>query len=374
MPFTRATRPRCSWFCRERSKSPSYRRHRARRRRPPPGKVLRRSAARLWHAVSSSARAAEPSRVVRIPARHYYAAAEASPQLAQTVNALARERIGGLQGIAAEQRRPQVTMLGHRWDAVCLDLRRFLGRNQITFDWVTLDDPDLDTRWPAPLPSEANCPALRLTDGTTLLRPQTRQLAERLGLQTVAKRTRIRHDHRRRRAGGARRRGLRRLRGTAHAGRRARGARRPGRNLVADRELSRLPERHLRRRARQPGAAPGEAPGRGDPGDAQAGSHRSGRRARSCSMTAKSLRARTVIVATGVTWRRLAIDGFDRLVGKGIYYGAARSEAGVTQGLDVHLIGAGNSAGQAAMFFANQRNRSPWWFAATRSQRACRTT
>ena len=65
------------------------------------------------------------------------------------------------------------------------------------------------------------------------------------------------------------------------------------------------------------------------------------------------IRARTVILATGVTWRRLAIDGFDRLIGKGIYYGAARSEAGVTHGLDVHLIGAGNSAGQAALYFAN---------------------
>jgi thioredoxin reductase (NADPH) len=60
-----------------------------------------------------------------------------------------------------------------------------------------------------------------------------------------------------------------------------------------------------------------------------------------------------VILATGVAWRRLAIDGFDRLIGKGIYYGAARSEAGATHGLDVHLIGAGNSAGQAALFFAN---------------------
>jgi len=67
----------------------------------------------------------------------------------------------------------------------------------------------------------------------------------------------------------------------------------------------------------------------------------------------EELHGRTIIIATGVSWRRLDIDGFDRLVGKGIYYGAARSEAGVTQGLDVHLIGAGNSAGQAAMFFAN---------------------
>ena len=65
------------------------------------------------------------------------------------------------------------------------------------------------------------------------------------------------------------------------------------------------------------------------------------------------LQARTVIVASGVSWRRLNADGFDRLLGKGIFYGAARSEASIAQGLDVHLIGAGNSAGQAAMFFAN---------------------
>jgi hypothetical protein len=65
------------------------------------------------------------------------------------------------------------------------------------------------------------------------------------------------------------------------------------------------------------------------------------------------VRARTVILATGVTWRRLAVDGFDRLLGKGIYYGAARSEASATHGLDVYLVGAGNSAGQGALHFAN---------------------
>jgi thioredoxin reductase (NADPH) len=65
------------------------------------------------------------------------------------------------------------------------------------------------------------------------------------------------------------------------------------------------------------------------------------------------IRARTIILATGVTWRRLAIDGFDRFIGKGIYYGASRSEANATHGLDVYLIGGGNSAGQAALYFAN---------------------
>ncbi len=65
-----------------------------------------------------------------------------------------------------------------------------------------------------------------------------------------------------------------------------------------------------------------------------------------------AVRARTVIRATGVTWRRLAVEGFHRLIGKGIYYGAARSEASAAHGLDVHLIGAGNSAGQAGLYFA----------------------
>ena len=65
------------------------------------------------------------------------------------------------------------------------------------------------------------------------------------------------------------------------------------------------------------------------------------------------MRTHTMILATGVTWRRVAIEGADRLIGKGVYYGAARSEAGATYGLDVYLIGAGNSAGQAALYFAN---------------------
>ena len=53
-----------------------------------------------------------------------------------------------------------------------------------------------------------------------------------------------------------------------------------------------------------------------------------------------------------VSWRRLTIDGLERLTGKGVSYGAARSEAPNTHGLDVHIVGAGNSAGQAALFFS----------------------
>jgi len=62
---------------------------------------------------------------------------------------------------------------------------------------------------------------------------------------------------------------------------------------------------------------------------------------------------RSIVIATGVAWRELEVVGADSLVGRGIYYGAARTEALNTRGRDIFLIGGGNSAGQAAMFFAN---------------------
>ena len=74
-------------------------------------------------------------------------------------------------------------------------------------------------------------------------------------------------------------------------------------------------------------------------------------------MAATSSARKTLILATGVSWRRLAIEGLDRLIGKGVYYGAARSEASSTHGQDIHLVGAGNSAGQAALFFANHARK-----------------
>jgi len=65
-----------------------------------------------------------------------------------------------------------------------------------------------------------------------------------------------------------------------------------------------------------------------------------------------SLRARAVLVATGVDWRRLEVDGVERLLHSGVYYGAAASEAPGMAGKEVYIIGGGNSAGQAALNFA----------------------
>ncbi|WP_416968173.1 NAD(P)/FAD-dependent oxidoreductase [Streptomyces sp. 4F14] len=65
-----------------------------------------------------------------------------------------------------------------------------------------------------------------------------------------------------------------------------------------------------------------------------------------------SISAAAVVVATGVAWNRLAASGVDRFLNSGVYYGACLSDAPATAGEDVYMVGAGNSAGQAALYFA----------------------
>jgi len=297
-------------------------------------------------------RASEPSRVMRVEIREYYAIAAASPEISLKVAALARERLGGMQGIAAEAPKPRVTMVGHRWDNACGELRQFLARNQISYDWMTPDAPDLPTRWPGTRPADEDCPVLKLADGTLLTRPATRDLAQRLGLQTNAGLA----EYDTIIVGG----------GPAGLAAAVYGASEGLRTLVVEREA--------------PGGQAGTSSRienylgfpSGVSGDELASrALKQARRLGAEILVTRSVariepktrqiyldggdvvQARTIILATGVTWRHLAIEGFDRLIGKGIYYGAARSEASAAHGLDVHLIGAGNSAGQAALYFAN---------------------
>lgn len=67
--------------------------------------------------------------------------------------------------------------------------------------------------------------------------------------------------------------------------------------------------------------------------------------------------AGAVIIATGVSWRRLGVPSLEALVGAGVFYGAAGSEARAMQGQDVLVVGAGNSAGQAALHLSRHAAR-----------------
>jgi len=67
--------------------------------------------------------------------------------------------------------------------------------------------------------------------------------------------------------------------------------------------------------------------------------------------------ASVVLAATGMDWRRLDLADIDELLGHGVYYGAGRSEAAQCAGQSVVVVGAGNSAGQAVLNFANATAR-----------------
>lgn len=66
----------------------------------------------------------------------------------------------------------------------------------------------------------------------------------------------------------------------------------------------------------------------------------------------REITTKTVVIATGVSWRRLGIPRLESLIGTGVFYGAAGSEAKAMKGQSVCIVGAGNSAGQAASHLA----------------------
>ncbi len=317
-----------------------------------PGSIFGEVPLALGSSFPAGYRASEPSRVMRVDTPQYYALAASSPEFAMKMGALARERLGGLQAIAAEPHKPRLTMVAPRWDSVCAELRRFLDRNQVHFQWLTPDAPQLPSQWEGPTPKEEECPAIRFSDGAVLHQPTAREVARAVGLQIAPHAT----EYDAMVIGG----------GPAGLAAAVYGASEGLRTIVVEREA--------------PGGQAGTSSRienylgfpNGVSGDELASrALQQARRLGAEIVVTRSvdeidteamevvldgeerIRTHTMILATGVAWRRVAIEGADRLIGKGVYYGAARSEAGATYGLDVYLIGAGNSAGQAALYFAN---------------------
>ncbi len=299
-------------------------------------------------------RAAVQSRVLRVNPADYHAIASVDPIVAKTIGALASHRMTGargLVGLAAAPPPPRAIVVGQRWDPACAQLRRFLDRNQVSFRWVQPDAPDAAEQWDGPLPSADDCPLVRVVGGKTVVRPELRRVAELLDLGTEPQAAEydtvvigagpsglaaavygasegLRTLVVEREAPGGQAGTSSRIEnylgfpsgvsGDELASRALQQARRLGAEILVTRTITRIDagSKHVHL----------------DGGDV--------------------LRAKTIILACGVSWRRLAIEGFDRLVGKGISYGAARSEAPNVHALDIHIVGAGNSAGQAAIFFA----------------------
>jgi thioredoxin reductase (NADPH) len=300
-------------------------------------------------------RGAEQSRVMRVEPHDYYAVVALEPDVGKEVGKLASHRMGGasgLQALAAEPSPPRAVVVGHRLDPACSALRHFLDRNQISFAWVQPDAPDAAEQWGAPLPADGDQPVVRVIGGKTVVRPQLRRVAELLGLETEPQHAvydtvvigagpaglaagvygaseGLRTLVIEREAPGGQAGASSRIEnylgfpsgvsGEELADRAFRQARRLGAEILVTRTIERLDaaERQVYL----------------DGGDV--------------------LRGETIILACGVSWRTLPVEGAERLLGKGVSYGAARGEAPSTHGLDVHIVGAGNSAGQAAIHFSS---------------------
>ncbi|NHC46451.1 FAD-dependent oxidoreductase [Motilibacter aurantiacus] len=291
--------------------------------------------------------AVEPSRVLRIDVQTFFTLAAAAPTVAAAVGALAQGRISGLRELAAEPAVPEMTLVAPQASPQVHRVQTFLDRNRVRFETVNTADPaHADEQRVL-----AGSFVVRLADGSELVDPTLRDVAAAGGLAVAPA-----HEDYDVVVVGAGPTGLTAAVNGAAEGLRTlvverfapggqagtstrienytgfpfgvsgdelatkalRQARRLGAEIVVTRDVESL--------------------------DPDAG----------CLMLDGDIRirARVVLLASGVEWRQLAVDGIDRFVGNGVYYGAARSDTGLAHGRDVLIIGAGNSAGQAALFFS----------------------
>jgi thioredoxin reductase (NADPH) len=291
-----------------------------------------------------SFRTVEPSRVARIEAKDFHVVAASAPKLAAALRTAALDRLEGLQEIAAIPLLPPLAVIGPQGDNATQELREFLQRNSVEFDWVTPDEP-----------SRQRYPMVRLRDGTLLNEPSPRDIAKAIGLSVVPGRV----DYDVAIIGG----------GPAGLAAAVYGASEGLSTLLLEKEApggqagtsSRI-ENYL---GFPYGISGDELAHRALEQAKRLGAEivvtRAVQRLDPASRTIfldgnDVLRATTIVLATGVSWRYLEIASLDRLRGRGVYYGAAPGEARYVQAKDIFIVGGGNSAGQAAVNFANFAN------------------
>ncbi|HEX2315244.1 MAG TPA: FAD-dependent oxidoreductase [Thermomonospora sp.] len=252
-----------------------------------------------------------------------------------------------------DRRRPgELRVIGHRWSARSYELRDFLARNQVPYTWMLDDDPEA-AQLLAAAGGSCELPVVVTADGTVLESPTDAELADAVGMATVpgadfydlvvvgggpgglgaavygaseGLRTVLVERHA---TGGQAGQSSRienylgfpdGLSGSQLAERARRQAVRLGAELLTACQITGLEERGQARVVRL-------ADGR-------------------------EIAAHAVILAMGVNYRRLDAPGLDDLVGRGVYHGAALTEAPRCADQEVYVVGGANSAGQAAVHLA----------------------
>jgi thioredoxin reductase (NADPH) len=260
---------------------------------------------------------------------------------------------------AHPDRDAEVRVVGHRWSERTHEVKSFLAHNHVPYRWLEVDRSDEATRLLEVAGAGADdLPVVALPDGVALRTPTTVELADALGLRTRAERQL--YDLCIVGAGPA---GLAAAVYAASEGLQA---------VVVERDA--------------PGGQAGQSASienyLGFPKGLSGAdlTHRAVAQARRFGAEmvlardvvgfetrgpvravlldgSTDIEARAVLVASGVSYRRLEAPGLDAVVGRGVYYGASASEASQTAGEDVYVVGAANSAGQAALHFATYARR-----------------
>jgi thioredoxin reductase (NADPH) len=247
-----------------------------------------------------------------------------------------------------------IRVAGTLWSASCHTVKDFLARNQIPYQWLDIEKDRRAARMVEEVqPGSYNLPVLFFPDGATLIQPGMRDLAEKIGMQTrpgkpfydlaivgagpaglaaavYGASEGLRTIMIEREAAGGQAGTSSRienylgfpngLSGVELARRAVTQARRFGVEIVSAEEVQGIRTEGSYRFMRLSGG--------------------------------EEISCHALLIATGVSVRRLIAPGVDGLTGAGIYYGAALTEAAFYRDKDVFIVGGANSAGQAAVFFA----------------------
>lgn len=247
-----------------------------------------------------------------------------------------------------------IRVAGTLWSATSHDVKDFLARNQIPYQWLDIEqNSEALALVQAASPEQYRLPVVFFPDGTVLAQPGHRQLAEKIGLHTKAS-----HPFYDLIIIGG---------GPAGLGAAVYGGSEGLRTMMIEKEAtggqagtsSRI-ENYL-----------GFPKGLSGADLARRAMTQARRFGVEILMAQEAVKVRaedpyryvtlsdgsqvschTLLIATGVSTRRLNEPGVERLTGAGIYYGAALTEAAYYRGQDVFVVGGANSAGQAAVFFS----------------------